>query len=196
MVTDDAHHAVWNERSSVWARYCVTKDELDVEELQRTCRTWLVRNYGRERREWAYLGVPPRLLVEGYLRGPDGTGPAEYKFWVVHGRVQLIAVIVDRFTDLQLVYMDRDWNPAGVEGVHSRPGQRAVPAPARLAEMLRMAEALAAPVDMVRVDLYDLGARAVVGELTNYPSSGRQPFEPESFDLELGRTWTVPARYR
>jgi teichuronopeptide biosynthesis TupA-like protein len=62
--------------------------------------------------------------------------------------------------------------------------------------MLDVAERLGAATDFVRVDLYLLPGRVVVGELTSFPAGGDSPFEPSSFDLEFGRPWTVPRRYR
>jgi hypothetical protein len=34
------------------------------------------------------------------------------------------------------------------------------------------------------------------GELTSIPAGGNSPFDPESFDEEFGRRWTVPRSYR
>ena len=44
--------------------------------------------------------------------------------------------------------------------------------------------------------LYDVDGRVVFGELTSFPAGGDSPFDPESFDEEFGRHWTVPRRYR
>ena len=62
--------------------------------------------------------------------------------------------------------------------------------------MIALAETWSAGTDFVRVDLYHLPDRIVFGELTSYPAGGHSPFHPESFDLEFGRPWTVPRRYR
>ncbi len=70
------------------------------------------------------------------------------------------------------------------------------PMPARLREMIAVAESLGDGTDFVRVDLYLLPDRIVFGELTSYPAGGDSPFEPPSFDVEFGRHWTVPRRYR
>ena len=54
--------------------------------------------------------------------------------------------------------------------------------------MLEIAEKLANGIDYLRVDLYSINARILVGELTNYPMSGQNSYEPASFDYELGRS--------
>ena len=68
--------------------------------------------------------------------------------------------------------------------------------PARLSEMIDVAERLGADTDFVRVDLYDVDGRVVFGELTSFPAGGDSPFDPESFNEEFGLQWTVPRRYR
>jgi hypothetical protein len=62
--------------------------------------------------------------------------------------------------------------------------------------MINLAERLGTDTDFVRVDLYDVNGRIVFGELTSFPARGDSPFDPESFDAEFGRPWTVPRRYR
>jgi len=71
-----------------------------------------------------------------------------------------------------------------------------IPRPARLAEMIELAQRLARGTDFVRVDLYDLPGRIVFGELSSFPAGGDSPFDPESFDVEFGQHWAPPRRYR
>ena len=61
--------------------------------------------------------------------------------------------------------------------------------------MIEVAERLGAETDFVRVDLYVLPNRIVVGELTSFPAAGDSPFDPPSFNARFGRHWTVPPRY-
>jgi hypothetical protein len=55
--------------------------------------------------------------------------------------------------------------------------------------MRAVAEQLAAGFDFVRVDLYALGQRMVVGELTHYPTGGNKSFDPPEWDARLGALW-------
>ena len=57
--------------------------------------------------------------------------------------------------------------------------------------MLSIAERLSSPFDYVRVDFFKVSGRIFIGELTHYPVKGRAPFEPQSFDFELGEQWTL-----
>jgi len=43
--------------------------------------------------------------------------------------------------------------------------------------------------DFVRTDFYEDAGRPLFGEMTFYPGSGLDPFEPDDLDLELGALW-------
>jgi len=62
-------------------------------------------------------------------------------------------------------------------------------APSNLEEMLTVAEALAAPFEFVRVDLYNLGEQLLFSELTFTPLAGDLWLEPSSWDQQLGSLW-------
>jgi hypothetical protein len=73
------------------------------------------------------------------------------------------------------------------------PGEDAS-APANLDVMLTWAAQLGQGLDFVRVDLYDLGDRVLVGELTPYPAGGNSAYRPAGIDAWFGRAWrTKPA---
>jgi hypothetical protein len=77
--------------------------------------------------------------------------------------------------------------------LHRRPGPP-VPVPASFGAMRRIAERLSEAFDFVRVDLYALRDRIVVGELTHYPATGRQRFQPEEWEIRLGELWARRAQ--
>ena len=56
--------------------------------------------------------------------------------------------------------------------------------------MLEVAHELSKDFPFVRVDLYNVGGKIYVGELTFYPWSGYVQFTPENFDFELGSYFT------
>jgi hypothetical protein len=57
--------------------------------------------------------------------------------------------------------------------------------------MIRIAEALAGELDFMRVDLYNIGGRIYVGELTCYPGGGRIEWIPREYDFILGEKWKM-----
>ena len=52
--------------------------------------------------------------------------------------------------------------------------------------MQTLAARLSAGLPQVRIDFYELDGKVYFGEYTFYHWGGMVPFEPESFDLELG----------
>ena len=57
--------------------------------------------------------------------------------------------------------------------------------------MRAIAERLSSEFAFVRVDLYSLGERIVVGEMTHYPTGGNKSFEPPDWDDSLGALWPL-----
>ena len=181
-----------------WGRFEVRPENADPEALVALCRSWMRLDYswspGKRTPEWAYAGVPPRVLVEEVLRDERGRLPSDVKLYVVHGRVQFIRIMTDRVDGkYAAATYDRDWNPIPVEFVtHGRTIPTADPVPARpecAARLLRVAEDLGSLTDSVRVDLYAIGPRVVFGELTVYPNAGEGAYRPASFDERIGALW-------
>src|SRR5690606_41264771 len=68
--------------------------------------------YGRERGEWWYANIPPRILAEEFLNDASFGGskvPPDFKFVVFQGLVAMIQVDVDRYTDHRRTLYDRQW---------------------------------------------------------------------------------------
>ena len=60
--------------------------------------------------------------------------------------------------------------------------------------MLEIAETLSKPFPHVRVDLYNIDGKIVFGELTFFTNGGFIPFDPDSFDYEMGKQLVLPER--
>jgi hypothetical protein len=164
-------------------------------EIVRLAQGWTAQLYGQgPNREWVYGHVPRRVIVEELLTGNDGGIPDDYKFFVFHGTCAFVQVDKGRFGARTQDFFTADWQHLALRG--SAPCADDPPVrPGVLAEMIEVAEKLGGETDFVRVDLYDVAGRVVFGELTSFPAGGDSPFDPESFDLEFGRLWTVPRRY-
>jgi len=183
------------ELGGAWIYAHVRPDAADREHLARVGAEWLEQLYGQgPNREWAYGPVPRRLIVEELLTGPDGGIPDDYKLFVFNQRCRYIQVDTGRFGGRTQDFYRPDWEHVPMSGGPPWAPTPQLP-PDRLAEMIDLAERLSAQTDFVRVDLYVLPDRIVVGELTSYPAGGHSPFIPESFNAEFGTLWTVPKRY-
>lgn len=178
-----------------WVYAHVRPEHAGRRELAAIAAGWLGKRYGRgPNHEWAYSQVPRRIIVEELLAAPDGGIPADHKLFVFHGHCRFVQVDGARFGARTQDFFDRSWRPLEMTGGHPR--SDAPPAvPARLSEMLQLAERLGAGTDFVRVDLFSLDDRIVVGELTSSPAGGDSPFHPQEWDRRFGETWIVPRRY-
>lgn len=178
-----------------WVYRHVRAESANRLELAAIGAHWLGQLYGRGPNcEWVYSRIPPRILVEELLQGPGGSVPDDYKFFVFHGRCHFVQVDAGRFGRRTQDFFLRSWEHLPFSGGPPW-AEPPPPRPHRLDEMMQLAERLGAPTDFVRVDLYLLPDRIVVGELTNYPAGGDSPFNPPHFDEIFGRPWTVPRRY-
>ena len=183
-----AHHS--------WVYCHVRPDKADRAHLVAVAEHWRSRLYGQgPNREWVYGRITPRTLVEELLQGPDGEVPDDVKFFVVHGTCRYVQVDSGRFGHRTQDFFTPEWEHLPLSGGPDW-ADPPHPRPAALAEMIDVAERLGRDTDFVRVDLYHLAGRVVVGELTNYPAGGDSPFDPPSFDALFGEPWTVPRRYR
>jgi hypothetical protein len=178
-----------------WGYSHVRPEHAAPEHLAALGQSWVAQLYGQGPNEWVYGQVPRRILVEELLAGGDGDVPDDYKLFVYHGVCRFVQVDRGRFGGRTQDFFTADWTPVPLSGGHPW-SDPPVERPPLLPEMLDVAERLGADTDFVRVDLYLLPARVVVGELTSFPAGGDSIFEPASFDLEFGRTWAVPRRYR
>lgn len=167
----------------------VHPSRLNRKALETLTRAWLASNYWRifGINEWAYRNIPPKLIIEELL-DDNGLSPADYRFWCFNGAVGFIMVDAPRLHDSWRSLHDIDWSIIQARIRYGAP-KTPPPCPAKLTEMLSIATALAAGLDFVRVDLYVVGDRIVVGELTHYPAGGTQQMWPEDVLSAFGQQW-------
>ncbi len=159
----------------------------DWSAVQKRAEKWQRSAYGLWLDEWAYRHIERGLLVEPFI-GTDGVLPVDYKFFVFGGRVEFVQVHLNRESAHRRVIFNRAWRRVSAER-HKREAFEELPPPSSLPLMIEAAEALAVETDFVRVDLYDTKPHPSFGELTFYPGSGLDPFEPRSLDALFGTYW-------
>lgn len=170
---------------SGWNRI-VEKGDLSLEEAQACARRWLGRSFYWKRQEWAYKPLTPRIIFEEHLA--PGALLNDYKIFVFRGVPRMIQVDKDRFSGHKRSLFTPDWQSLNVECEYP-PIREPLSPPKQLAKMLEVASILGQSFDFVRIDLYALADRIVVGEMTHYPEAGVVKFIPTSFDAELGAVW-------
>ncbi|URW74859.1 hypothetical protein M9980_09800 [Sphingomonas donggukensis] len=175
------HPFVVKSRHGCNQRRFVLSDATDWTEVRRAGARWVWSPYGRWLDEWGYADVPRGILVEPFI-GTAGVLPIDYKLYVFHGHVAAIQVHLDRARDHRWLLMDRDW-------LRLSRSADTPPRPARLGAMIAAAEQLGIGFDFVRIDFYDIDPHPRFGEMTFYPGSGLDPFDPLDLDDWLGRLW-------
>ena len=166
------------------------KSELNREKVEQQLKKWLCTNFGNETFlgiAWGYRNIKPIILIESFLEEKDKV-PPDYKFWCFSGRVEVITVHFDRFQKHLVKTLDRNFKPYEFRFPLDNGGGEISP-PKNYAEMVKIAESLAAEFDFMRVDLYNVAGKIYFGELTPYPGGVSARFEPAKLDFSLGEKW-------
>lgn len=166
---------------------CRSKAAFDKQSAREKLEKSLHHNYYWAGREWPYQFVQPRIIAETYLGSEAGVEPADYKFIMSGSKCICLFVTTNRFSGgkMNMTFFDTDWNRLPFERMY--PVDPKTPeCPERYDEMIHVAETLAKDLPLVRVDLYEINQRVYFGEMTLYPGSGMETFQPEEWDDKLG----------
>ena len=161
----------------------VCREGEDWRAVRQATEAWMRAPYGRWLDEWGYRDVPRGLMIEPFV-GKAPELPIDYKLYVFHGRVEAIQVHLNRGGKHRWKLYDRGW-----KRMSAGDDLTAVTPPSSLARMIAGAETLGSTFDFVRIDFYDVDGAPRFGEMTFYPGSGLDPFDPPSLDDRLGQCW-------
>lgn len=164
------------------------KSKLDKKAARKIIEKAMRCNFYYIGREWPYKNVKPRILAEQYL-DPNTVDGDLYDYKLLRftdGRLVMQAM-TDRFTDgkLSKTFFDEEWHPLPA----SEGGQPTCPdlvCPEHFEQMKEMARKLGEGMPFVRVDFYESNGGLYFGELTFYPKSGFERFEPDEWDEKFG----------
>lgn len=157
--------------------------DVDWNEVRARTEPWGRKAYGRWLDEWLYAQIPRGILVEPFV-GENGQLPIDYKIFVFGGVASHVQVHLEREKGHRWIVFDRYWNRVSAQTADADPA-----CPKSLREMLNAAETLARGFDFVRCDFYEIGGKPLFGEMTFYPGSGLDKFNPVTLDAEFGRYW-------
>lgn len=149
----------------------------------------LKSNYFYFSREWPYKNIHPIIFAEEYISSPSISegGLVDYKVFCFDGKPYMICVISNRSEKAKLSYLSLDWQM--IDARQRYDNHDVLPkCPKNKGLMLEIAKKLSEGIPFLRVDFFeDTNEKLFVGELTFLPSSGLIPFQPDSFDYELGK---------
>ncbi len=166
---------------------CRDRANFDRAQAKERIEKSLKKNYSSGGREWPYREVQPRIIAEAYMQNAAGTELVDYKFMMFGGVLRCSFVCSNRFagSKLNVTFFDPHWNRLPFERhYHADPSE--LPRPACYEEMQRIAARLSEGLPFARVDLYEIDGRVYCGEITLYPGSGLETFQPEEWDYKLG----------
>lgn len=139
-------------------------------------------------REWQYKGLKPRIIAEQYLdAGKEGI--IDYKFYCFNGEPKYLYVSqgLENHATARISFLTVKWELAKFGRSDYKPFEKIPEKPANYDEMLEIARMLSKGIRFIRVDLYSINGKTYFSELTLSPCSGFMPFDPDDWDLKLGK---------
>jgi hypothetical protein len=207
IITDDPDSINWNDlpsrfvlkgsHGSGFVKIVTDFDASDsslIQKLLNDCRDWLEIDYGIYSREWAYIGLPRKILIEEFVEsdciGEDDV-PWDFKCFVFNGKCEIIQIDTGRFTGHRRNLYSPDWRL--LECTYAYPqSDSPLKRPENLTEIIKCAELAGKGIDFVRVDIYSTVSGPLVGELTMTPGGGGEKFSDLKLDYFLGSKWKMP----
>lgn len=176
---------------------CICKDKklLNISKVKKSLMKGLRQNYYLTGREWPYKDVPRKIIAEQFLQSDEG-GLTDYKVHCFNGVPQLILVCKDRFTATGLTedFFTPDWRHLDIRRPNHPNAKKQIPKPEALTKMLDLASVLSEEIPFLRVDFYIIKHQIYFSELTFFPASGFERFEPDVWDKTLGDWLILPSK--
>lgn len=153
------------------------KTKADLEGIRKKIQKELDEYICTSAAELHYTRIPHRVIAEELLINDSvsqkySSTLIDYKIWVFNGEAHYVWVCMNRFVrnkdGAEVMTYDREWN-AHPEYCRVTPDfsmAEPMPKPVGYDYMLEVAERLAKPFPVVRVDLYNLNGKIYFGEMT------------------------------
>ena len=172
---------------------CRDKSKLDIDFVKHKMKKSLSNNCYLATAEWVYKYINPRIIVEKLLEDPNHEDLMDYKFMCFNGKVKCSFVCTGRESakGLKVTFYDTDWKIMPFERSHSSE-KSPILKPVCYDQMVEMAEKLSKGLSFLRVDFYEVEGKAYFGEMTFYPGSGFESFQPKEWDNILGSWIELP----
>ena len=174
---------------------CTDKSKLNIANVKKKLRKCLNKNFYYYGREWPYKNIKPKIICEKYMTDESGTALKDYKLMCFNGKVKCVFVCSNRNSveGLNIDIYDMNWDLMPVQRPDSPNSGVVTPKPKTFDMMVEFAQRLSKDIPFVRVDFYEINGQLYFGELTFYPASGFEKFEPESYDYLLGSWLQLPS---
>lgn len=164
---------------------CQDKAHFDRAGAERKLNGWMKEDFWKVSCEAHYRAIPKKILCEEYL----GLDPLDYKFFCFDGEPAFFFISYKHDGDFhgsRIMMLNMDGSAAPFQRTDHPLLEQAPPLPEGFDKMVDMARVLAKDFPFVRVDLYNIGGKPYLSELTFTPCAGMMPLSPESADVMLG----------
>jgi len=172
----------------------------NIDEIRSSIRKTLKETYGLSEGNPHYSRIKPAVVAEELLENDEvsarySTSLIDYKIWCFNGKAYYIWTCTDRTKHgTRVMTYDKEWNAHPEYSVFTSHYMRGetIPKPDGLDRMLNIAEALAKPFPVVRVDLYNLQGKVYFGEMTFTSLGGLMDFYSNDFLNYTGSLIDLP----
>ena len=153
------------------------KGKLNEIKVKKQMKNWLKRPFGYMGAQKHYLSIKPGILAEELLtqsKELDAVSPTsmvDFKIWCFNGTPESILITYGRENGKHNVALyDLDWNPMpeklNNKYCEMQKNSPAFPRPKHLDDMIDIAKQISKDFKEARVDFYETGKRAILGEIT------------------------------
>lgn len=171
---------------------CTDKNNLDYEKTTKQLQKWLDTDFLPSYGEWFYGIEKPRVIIEKFLEGNDGTVPDDYKVFCFNGEPEYIRVTKEVSENTKHNVYDVDWKLKKGYSMGFENFKEEVEKPDLLEEIIRISKILSDGFPHVRVDFFIIKNNIFFGEMTFTSGAGFGSIEPEEFNIELGNYIQLP----
>ncbi len=169
---------------------CEDKTTINHKKLKRMIDRWMKRDFYLEHREWQYKDMEVRILCEKFMKDEKYGHPMNYKFFCFNGEPEVLLLATNLGEARTNNFFDIEFNPIKVYGRRTYTDE--LTKPAVYDKLVDMVRELAKPFLHIRVDAYVIDEKIYFGELTFHHYSGIKKWNPDEYDLELGKKLTLP----
>lgn len=168
------------------------KSEVDFAELKKEIAGWFdVENTQYNSVARHLIGGKPMLLAEQFNANFKDQ-LFDYKLFCFNGKPYCVYTAQDHFGEdgSHISFYDMDWNRIEVQYGQHKVGD--IPCPKHFEEMKAYAAKLSEGFPFVRVDFFDTDDKLFLAEMTFVPGGGFTPYNPISFDKQMGDLFILP----
>lgn len=179
---------------------CHNKAALDIVQVRKRLQECLEKKHGFLTCEPHYVHIHPLVIAEELLEDSnkrESSSLVDYKFFCCDGKAQCCMVCYNRTKSSAIkdIYSIDTWQRYyGMSEKYLKQSfPHLWPRPAKLNEMVMIAESISKNFPFLRVDLYNVNNdRIVFGEMTFTPHGGLLTCFNQKAQIELGNKITLP----